>query len=715
MAVLDRDLFKDSKIGETIENPARGTGITSGLVDDFNKNLETLRQLDIVPQRAKFDNFQNLAPALMTFFGALGQPVDGAAGPISAATQGVGRAAMASAPLFGEAAAAKTAYDAVDPEAGLKEMALSMAMKEKDPVTLKSMEPVYGEFQNAEGEPVTGYGFVKAYNNGVVEYEYGGERFSSFKGQAEPEATKDEVFYQAKPVKIRKKQIEGAAGQLVSAGEPFDAFFQSGNKGSFRFVGIGGKGGEFSSDEYELHDPDGNFSFEGNIKVKIAGSNIEQSARQIFNKNTGNIDTILTDGTNTRLTEGGFEIVGTDDSKDTVFAQKPYKLIIGGEEFDTTGRQEGSKTFVLDPRPTINGNENPTKGKFIDAETIDGLDTFFESKVRPFRTVAEELAIYQSQLDLKEKSEAASAAFNQLISDGKVAQNSLTNYDTAIQFLEDATDGSFAPQRSAFVKLLETFNVDVNMPGFYSTVRDALKSGKTVNTEVLNALAQNAFINNAQAYDDRLNNTEVGKLAAADFGITLSKEGSLLLIEINKANDQILVDGADIARNLSAGTEGGAQAIIEKYGDRLGEEVVAKIRKLSQKSQDGTLSLGDASLIADNFISKSFEDFGNNEELKAKINKVLKISSVGDQAYFNELGVKDMGQTGVSVNLGEAYENGQIKFAGYPVNGEFIYDEAQTKTTEYDDNLPVYVIEFPNPNSKSGFSRAIMQFPKAGE
>jgi hypothetical protein len=712
MAVLDRELFKNSKIGETSASAAKGTGITSGLVDDFNKNLETLRKLDIVPQRAKFDNFQNLAPALMTFFGALGQPVDGAAGPISAATQGVGRAAMASAPLFGEAAAAKTAYDAVDPEAGLKEMALSMAMKEKDPVTLKSMEPVYGEFQNAEGEPQIGYGFVKAYNNGDVEYEYAGQRFSSFKGQAEPETPKEETFFQAKPVKIRKKQIENPAGPtqdpIVAAGEPFDAFFQSGNQGSFRFVGIGGKGGEFNLDEYELYDPEGNFNFEGNIKVKLTGSNIEQSARQVFNKNTGNIDTILTDGTGTKLTEGGFEIVGTDDSDDQVFAQKPYKLIIDGKEFDTTGRQEGSKTFVLDPRP-----DSETKGKFIDAETIDGLDTFFESKVRPFRTVTEELAIYQSQLDLKEKSEAASAAFNQLISDGKVAQNSLTNYDTAIQFLEDATDGTFSPQRSAFVKLLETFNVDENMPEFYSTVRDALKAGKTVNTEVLNALAQNAFINNAQAYDDRLNNTEVGKLAAADFGITLSKEGSLLLIEINKANDQILVDGADIARNLSSGTEGGAQAIIEKYGDRLGEEVVAKIRKLSQASQDGTLSLGDASLIADNFISKSFKDFGNNEELKAKINKVLNISSVGDQSYFNELGVKDMGQTGVSVDLGQAYANGQVKFAGYPVNGEFIYDEEQTTTTGFDDNLPMYVVEFVD--KRGNPYRAVLQFPKAGE
>ena len=44
-AVLDRELFKNQ--GST--GTSRGTGITSGLVDDFKSNLETLRQLDLVP------------------------------------------------------------------------------------------------------------------------------------------------------------------------------------------------------------------------------------------------------------------------------------------------------------------------------------------------------------------------------------------------------------------------------------------------------------------------------------------------------------------------------------------------------------------------------------------------------------------------------------------------------------------------------------------
>ena len=69
-AVLDRELFKNQDSTGT----SRGTGITSGLVDDFKSNLETLRQLDLVPERKPFDAFDAYAPALMTFFGALGPP-----------------------------------------------------------------------------------------------------------------------------------------------------------------------------------------------------------------------------------------------------------------------------------------------------------------------------------------------------------------------------------------------------------------------------------------------------------------------------------------------------------------------------------------------------------------------------------------------------------------------------------------------------------------
>ena len=70
-----------------------------------------------------------------------------------------------------------------------------------------------------------------------------------------------------------------------------------------------------------------------------------------------------------------------------------------------------------------------------------------------------------------------------------------------------------------------------------------------------------------------------------------------------------------------------------------------------------------------------------------------------------------MGTTGISINLGEAYDAGQIQFAGYSKNGVFEYDDKQTQTTGFDDNFPMYVLFFSDPKYKNGETqRVVMQF-----
>ena len=60
------------------------------------------------------------------------------------------------------------------------------------------------------------------------------------------------------------------------------------------------------------------------------------------------------------------------------------------------------------------------------------------------------------------------------------------------------------------------------------------------------------------------------------------------------------------------------------------------------------------------------------------------------------------------VNLGEAYDAGQIQFAGYSKDGVFKFDDKQTRTEGFNDNKPIYVLFF---NNKSGQrQRAILQF-----
>ena len=715
MSVLNRKLF--NRGGQV---SSRGVGITSGLVpryshggpvsehtsvaDKYKDNFEMLQSLGIMPERKPFSRFEAATPALMQLFSGLmsGKSYQGGlGGALDIAGQSLG----AATPAFAQAIEAKREYEATDPEASLKEMALEMALKETDPVELKSFEPIYGEFQNEGDEPQTGYGFVKAYDNGDIEYEFAGERFTSFKGKAEPAENKPETYFKGDQIKIRKRAGVDQFGNAIPAGEPFEALLQTGNKGSIKFSGIGSKSGDFNSDEYEIFNADGNFDFEGNIKIKRTGSETIEDATQVFNKDTGNIETRLTDGT--VLKNKTFDIIEFDAGKKDVYAQKPYKVVINGKTYNTTARQEGSETFIIYPR-----EGSDTQGQFVNIKTIDDIESLFESQKTEFRSVDEELEILQRGGNIEQVSKAASSVYDKIIADGAIADKGISNYITAEQILDTATSSSYAQQRFGFMKFLEVFEVDENLPGMFKAAEAALNTGKTVSSEVANALAQNAFIANAQAYDDRLNNTEVKKLEGADFGIGLSTQGSKLLIKINKANDQILSNGADIARNLTMGTEGGAEAVIEKYGDILGPEVVEKIKTLSAKYEGESVSMADAVLIADNYMSKAFQEFGNNEELSKEIDAALNISSVGDQAYFNELGDRDMGETGVTINLGEAYRNKEILFAGYPMDGEFIYDDQQQTTTGFDDSRPVYVIFFEVNGVRQ---RAITQFPNLGQ
>ena len=119
---------------------------------------------------------------------------------------------------------------------------------------------------------------------------------------------------------------------LGHGGEPFEAFLQSGNQGGIKFTGLD-KQGEFDSNKYEIYDPQGNFDFLQNIKIKRKGSEITEDATQVFNKDTGAMETRLTDGT--VLNNQTFTITEVSDKKET-YAQKPYKITINGTEYDTT-------------------------------------------------------------------------------------------------------------------------------------------------------------------------------------------------------------------------------------------------------------------------------------------------------------------------------------------------------------------------------------------
>ena len=151
MSIYKRRLF--NRGGQV---SSRGVGITSGLAtpkrgyvdrpgsyqgegeaslpdlkDKYQSTLDTLRSLDIVPERKPFSRLDATAPALLNLFGGLmsGKSYEGGLG---GAFDIAGQALQSSTPLFAEAIKAKQEYDATDPEATIKNLALSKAL-EPDP------------------------------------------------------------------------------------------------------------------------------------------------------------------------------------------------------------------------------------------------------------------------------------------------------------------------------------------------------------------------------------------------------------------------------------------------------------------------------------------------------------------------------------------------------------------------------------------------------
>ena len=649
--------------------PSSTAGTTStGFGDAFEKNLETLRGLNIVPERKPFSKLAAASPALLTLGANL---LSGGSyrGGLPGALDILGQATAAAAPQFAQAIEAKRQFDATDPEAGLKQMALEMALKEKPTNKIKSSEQVYGTFGVGDDKQ-TGYGFADVYEDGKRVFTYGGKTYNSFVGETEPEADKPETFFKGETVKIRKKGD--------TSGETFDASFMTSNKGNIKFRAIGADR-DFSANEFEIV---GDLDFKETVKVNT-GDGVIRDAEQVWDgqKLITRIGTqILEPGTFTTVDPG------------TPKEDENYKVTIGGKEYTTLGTQVGKDLFIIDPRP-----DSETRGQQISIASIENVEGITKVKTKNFLSFEDTLALQNAEKEGEEKLKIASDAFEVLTNKADSNAAKIAMYERAGAVIDQATTGSFADQRSGIVRFLETFNVDELSPGPYNAIKDALNANSTVATEFLNAAAQKAFINNAQEYDDRLNQTEVGKLAAADFSVGLSAEGQKLLIDINKGQSEIFVEGGDLAR-LLAGGPSGIQRALEKY-PALTRDMITPFLQ-----EDGSMRLFDVTNIANEYVTNRLTNFGNSEEIKTRIESALNIKPVGDAAFFTNLENRKT-KSGHVFNPGDAFKANQIQFAGYPKDGQFEYDGRSE--TGLNNSKPVYVYEY----EKGGKQfRVIMQF-----
>jgi hypothetical protein len=129
--VLNRKMFNTTSTNNNVS--ARGTGITSGFVDNFQDKLAQVQSANLFPQQPKPRFLDIYGPSLQTFFGALASGRSDAPGKVGRATDILGQALQASAPAMAQAGALRRQLESVDPSAKERELAFRLAMEKDDP------------------------------------------------------------------------------------------------------------------------------------------------------------------------------------------------------------------------------------------------------------------------------------------------------------------------------------------------------------------------------------------------------------------------------------------------------------------------------------------------------------------------------------------------------------------------------------------------------
>ena len=228
MSVLKRQMFRGGGFAH------RGTGITSGLVpvqrfdnggfaEKVQTNIDMLKSTGLFPERKPFSKWAAASPALLDLSGALlsGKSYQGG---IGGALDILGQGLTASAPGFAQAVEARREYEATDPEASLKEMALEMALKETPKKELQG-EPntVYGKFPGID-DPTYAQEFV--YKDGETEYRIGKDTYTAFEPMEKPKDAPTPIKWEKSlPNNMIQEQISYDNGiNFKDFGKPYPRF-----------------------------------------------------------------------------------------------------------------------------------------------------------------------------------------------------------------------------------------------------------------------------------------------------------------------------------------------------------------------------------------------------------------------------------------------------------------------------------------------------------
>ena len=664
MSVFNRKLFFNR--GGQVS--ARGTGITDGLVpryehggpvsehttkERFAENMEMFRGLDIIPERKPFDRSGANREALMTLFGNMmaGTSYQGGLG---GALEIAGKSLTAAAPQFGKAIDERRAYEAVDPEAGLKEMALQMALKKEDGIEYSDPTEVKIKYQGDKDTSNALRTFDKANNIFVYQTPDGekiDQKLSPFKVIRDTEK-----INWSDPTNV-KLQINGSDIPIDSK-RTFNAF-----DNKFSYQTIAGEDIDPKNIIKELDDGT-DTSYKDATDVELIAKGDESGATiNSVRVLEGDKFKYINPATNTVLDMSNYDILKDDLSDAEVKDILDGEITYNGknQKADFVRDTEGSK--IIDFRSTIDDKPNPTFGKAVSINTIEGITDFNITPQKEILSLSDQIKLIEDTEDAKSKATRANNSAVSIDESAQKGNNIIKDVDTALTLLETSGSGSYIEGRVGFVRLLKTLKVDQAFPDEYKAMEEFALDGILPSTETSIALAKGLTLGRAANWNQQLNNTEVGLLIDAGPQVALTKEGQRLLLEISKRNAEIDVE---------------AKAMLDRLTIDENKSTLEAIRDVNKFKNEAYITFADS--------------------IKEDINKVLDYKSVRDLSFFEQQDPIQI--AGEKVDLKEAYEKKQIKFAGYAdEDGVFRYTTKSGTVIEkrvLKKGLPVYFYYDPN-------------------
>ena len=318
--------------------------------------------------------------------------------------------------------------------------------------------------------------------------------------------------------------------------------------------------------------------------------------------------------------------------------------------------QQGNNIFYLSK-----GENGTTIGQpILLSELKDSIEDYdlIPTVQKTVPTLDEKKAELENEKDLTLKYELAQPVLKAYIEKGIGVNKKLADYKIYSDLAANATSGSFASERNSFMRLLDTVGYKQFDADGYAKIADALEAGGVASTEVVNAFFKNNVLLDALGWSQQLNRSELGLLFDVNPEISLTKAGQNLLAETNIAN-------AEIQREI-------ATFVNDNFATMNSLTLYTKVIEMEQEL---------------------YEDFLSRPKVAQALEQVKQYEQIGDEKFFRNLGTIEL-DDGTIVDAKDAYKGNRVIFAGYPdpETGIFIDAAGNEQDFSLTPNKPVYYV-----------------------